>query len=270
MPHMKLFYRKYGTGPPLIILHGLYGSSDNWISIAKSISDRFTVFLPDMRNHGMSPHNPIHDYDSMKEDLSDLVRELKPGKFFLAGHSMGGKTAVNYALSRPEQLYGLLAADISPFAETNRNSAEFRQHLQILNFILSTDISGITSRSQTESLLTPVIRSEKIRGLILKNLKREPDGSFSWKINASALLANLNKIMDPIEPADTNKKEITGFPVFFLKAEKSEYLPENDFAEIRRVFPAAEFIIVPGAGHWIHADNPEAVRRCFLRFLDIY
>ena len=112
------------------------------------------------------------------------------------------------------------------------------------------------------------IKSEKIRGLILKNLKREPDNSFSWKINASALLKNLDKIMDGIESDNADKKEITGFPVFFLKGEKSDYLPENDFTKIRKVFPAAEFITVPGAGHWIHSDNPEAVKQCFLKFLD--
>ena len=111
---MKLFYRKYGSGLPLIILHGLYGSSDNWVSIAKSISDRFTVYLPDMRNHGQSPHSPVHNYDSMTEDLFELVNDLKLKKFFLAGHSMGVKTAVDFALPCPEKLYGLLVADMSP------------------------------------------------------------------------------------------------------------------------------------------------------------
>ena len=85
---MKLFFRKYGDGPPLIILHGLYGSSDNWVSLAKSISDRFTVYLPDQRNHGQSPHSDVHDYEWMKAGLYELVEELGPGRFFLAGHSM--------------------------------------------------------------------------------------------------------------------------------------------------------------------------------------
>src|SRR5674536_156004 len=112
---MKLFYRKYGNGPPLIILHGLYGSSDNWITIAKSLSDSFTVYLPDQRNHGRSPHSPIHDYDSMRDDLFELANDLKLKKFFLAGHSMGGKTAISFAIKWPEMLDGLFIADISTF-----------------------------------------------------------------------------------------------------------------------------------------------------------
>jgi pimeloyl-ACP methyl ester carboxylesterase len=265
---MRLFYRKYGSGPPLIILHGLFGSSDNWVSIAKSISDKFTIILPDMRNHGQSPHNHVHDYNSMKEDLYELVNEMKLGKFFLAGHSMGGKTAVNFAFSWPEMLYGLLIADISPLAQTRSNTEDIDQHRQILNFMLSTDISGLRSRSEIESLLSRQIKSEKTRDLILKNLKREQDNSFSWKINASAILKNLDKIMEGIEPGDDGCSQITGFPVFFLKGENSAYLPESDFIYIQKVFPGAELIMIPGAGHWIHADNPEMVRKCFLRLLD--
>jgi esterase len=266
---MKLFYRKYGSGPTLIILHGLFGSSDNWVSIAKSLSSRFTIILPDLRNHGQSPHSQIHDYNSMKEDLYELVNELKPGKFFLAGHSMGGKTAVNFTLKWPEFLYGLIIADISPLVQAKSNTDDLNQHLQILNFILNTDLSGFRSRNEVESLLDQKIKSERIKELILKNLKREEDNSFSWKINASAIYKNLDKIMEGIATAD-KVDTITGFPVSFLRGENSSYLPENDFHGIREVFPGAEFITIPGAGHWIHADNPEMVTKCFLRLLENY
>jgi esterase len=265
---MKLFYRKYGSGQPLIILHGLFGSSDNWVSIAKGISDRFTVILPDQRNHGQSPHSQVHDYNSMKEDLFELVTELGLEKFFLAGHSMGGKTAVNFALEWPEKLNGLLIADISPLTQNNKDIEEFDTYQQILDFMLSENISGIRSRSEIESLIRNRIKSEKVRELILKNLKRESDNSFAWKINASALHKNLHRVIEGIEHHSDYPGEITGFPVFFLKGEYSEYLPEKDFIEILRIFPGAEFITVPGAGHWIHADNPEAVIKCFLKFLD--
>jgi pimeloyl-ACP methyl ester carboxylesterase len=265
---MKLFYRKYGSGPPLIILHGLYGSSDNWVSVAKSISNRFTVFLPDQRNHGQSPHSPVNDYDSMKEDLYDFVNDLKLQKFFLAGHSMGGKTAVNFAMSWPEKLYGLLVADISPMVSESSNSIAYKEHSEILHSIISLDLSGIRSREEVESLLKSGIQSEKTRGFLMKNLKRESDNSFSWKLNAAALLENLDRIMEGIGSGDKEKTEITGFPVFFLKGEYSEYLPESDFIKIRRIFPAAEFIIIPRSGHWIHADNPEAIKNCLLKLLD--
>ena len=265
---MKLFYRKYGSGLPLIILHGLYGSSDNWVSIAKSISDRFTVFLPDQRNHGHSPHSPVHDYDSMTEDLFELVNDLKLKKFFLAGHSMGGKTAVNFALIWPERLYGLLVADISPMVADGSNTIAYNQHSEILDSILSVDLSGIRSREEVELLLKTRIQSETTRGFIMKNLKRESDNSFSWKLNASALMENLPGIMEGIEPFDLEIREISGFPVFFLKGEYSEYLPVSDFIHIRKIFPAAEFIIIPRSGHWVHSDNPEEVKKCLLKFLD--
>ena len=268
MPPMKLYYRKYGSGPPLIILHGLYGSSDNWISIARSISNRFTVILPDQRNHGASPHSDIHDYESMINDLFELVISLNLDKFFLAGHSMGGKTATKFALTWPEKLMGLLVADISPFAEKSRRTEELFYHHNILNSILSVNLSGLTSRSEVESLLISRLNSEKETGFIMKNLRREPDNSFSWKINADSLLKNLERIMDTIEPQNEEQNEVSGFPVFILRGENSGYFPLKDFTEMRRVFPSAELITIPGAGHWIHSDNPEVVKECLLKFLD--
>ena len=109
---MKLFYRIYGEGPPLIILHGLYGSSDNWVSVAKKISNKFTVYLPDLRNHGNSPHSEIHDYEALSDDIIEFAEARQLSRFFLAGHSMGGKTAVSVAVRKPELLMGLIVADI--------------------------------------------------------------------------------------------------------------------------------------------------------------
>lgn len=265
---MKLFFRKFGNGPPLIILHGLYGSSDNWVSIAKSISSSFTVYLPDQRNHGFSPHSDLHDYNSMSNDLRELADELDLDKFFLAGHSMGGKTAINFALKWPERLSGLVVADISPFVPEHRNAEAGARITGILDAIISVDLSGITSRQEVESLLIPSIRSEAERRLIMKNLKREADYSFGWKINAISLLKNMGNILSGIEVKKDDIPVITGFPVFFLKGERSEYLPDHDFKRILEIFPAAEFITIPLAGHWLHVDNPVAVRLSLLRLLD--
>lgn len=265
---MKLFYRTYGNGPPLIILHGLYGSSDNWVTIAKSLADSFTVFLPDQRNHGQSPHSNIHDYDSMRNDLFELAGDLKLNKFFLAGHSMGGKTAISFALKWPEMINGLLIADISPFInETTRNSA-YNQHLTILKAILSFDLSLISTRGEAESILLDKIPSEKVRGFILKNLQRTTGNSFTWKINASSLLNNLKKIMEGIDRMAYISQQITGFPVIFLQGEDSDYLPSDDFRDIQKVFPAAEFIKVAKAGHWIHSDRPDEVVKNLRKLLN--
>lgn len=268
MPSMKLFYRKYGSGPPLIILHGLYGSSDNWVTIAKSISSRFTVIIPDQRNHSLSGHSERHDYNSMKEDLNELVMELRLNRFFLAGHSMGGKTAVNFALTWPERLYGLLVADISPLLQEGSNSMTFNQHSEILDSILSLDLSGIKSRKEVESFLKTRIVSEATRGFIMKDLKRESDNLFSWKLNARALRENLHRIMEGIETGNMELRGVTGFPVYFLKGEFSEYLPEKDYVQIKRIFPTAEFTTIPRSGHWVHSDNPEEVKKSLLKFLD--
>lgn len=264
---MKLFCRKYGNGPPLVILHGLYGSSDNWVTIAKALSDSFTVYLPDQRNHGQSPHSETHDYDSMRDDLFELVSDLALKRFFLAGHSMGGKTAISFALKWPEILNGLLIADISPFTNEAIGNTLYSQHFSILNAILSFDLHNISTRSEAERQLTKKIPSEKERGLILKNLQRISDKTFSWKLNASSLLRNLDKIMEGIKRQTDFNQQITGFPVIFLKGGNSDYIPSGDFSDIQHVFPAAEIIEVPGAGHWIQVDKPDEVVKNLRRLL---
>jgi len=256
---MKLFYRKYGDGPPLVILHGLFGSSDNWVTIAKILSESFTVYLPDQRNHGQSPHNNVHDYDSMRDDLFEMANDLNFRKFFLAGHSMGGKTAISFAIKWPEMLNGLLIADISPFSYESTRLAAYTQNLTILNAILSVDLNKLSTRHDAEILLGEKISSEKERGLILKNLQRNSNNSFSWKLNASSLLKNLDKIMDGIKRQTDFNQQITGFPVIFLRGSDSDYIRTEDMRDILYVFPAAEIINVEGAGHWIQVDRPDEV-----------
>jgi esterase len=264
---MKLFYRKYGNGPPLIILHGLYGSSDNWVTIAKSLSNSFTVYLPDQRNHGQSPHSQLHDYGSMRDDLYELVNDLSLKKFFLAGHSMGGKTAIAFALKWPETLNGLLIADISPFTTLNLRDSVYSQHYTILNAILSLDPEKISNRSDAVKFLSKNIPSEKERGLILKNLQRTSDNTFAWKLNAASLMKNLGKIMEGIERETDFNRQITGFPVIFLRGTNSDYIPKEDFRDILHVFPAADIIDVEGAGHWIQVDKPDEVEKYIRKLL---
>jgi pimeloyl-ACP methyl ester carboxylesterase len=261
---MRLFYRKIGEGPPLIILHGLFGSSDNWLTIAKKISTSFTVYLPDQRNHGLSPHDEIHNYDSMSNDLYDLVTELDLKKFFLAGHSMGGKTAMKFAMKWPEMIQGLMIADISPSGDRKNNAQVYNEYYEILRSITDTDISKAESRTDVDKLLAERIPSGKVRSLILKNLQRDENKRFVWKLNAWALLNNLDKIMEGLPFA----QQITGFPVLFLKGENSEYILKEDYNSITRLFPAAEIRVIKNAGHWLHADNPEAVLEALLDMRD--
>lgn len=264
---MKLFHRQYGNGPVLIILHGLFGSGDNWTSIAKQLSDTFTVILPDQRNHGLSAHSEIHDYDSMRNDLHELVKELNISKFFLAGHSMGGKTAMAFAVKWPEMLEGLVVADISPFKGDDTVGKEHSYHAGILKAILSLDLKEISSREEADGQLETSGFPEKIRGFILKNLKRTSGNNFEWKINAPVLLKNLNNIMKPMDRQSVFSHRVSGFPVLFLRGSESDYLPESDYPDILNIFPAAEFVDIPGAGHWLHADNPEEVISWFRKLV---
>jgi len=258
---MRLKYKKYGEGPPLIILHGLYGSSDNWVTIAKNLSDTYTIILPDQRNHGESPHSDIHNYESMRDDLYELVKDLNLKKIFLAGHSMGGKTAISFAINWPEMLNGLLVADISPFENEERTNIGYNYNLSILNAMLSVDLKQITSRRDAEELLMKKITDERIAGFILKNLHRDTGNNFSWKINLTSVIRNLGNIMEGVIKNDDSIQPITGFPVIFLKGSESDYLVPSAYREILQIFPAAEIKVIEKAGHWIHAERPDEVIR---------
>ena len=264
---MRLFCRRYGKGPPLIILHGLYGSSDNWMTIARNISTYFTVYLPDQRNHGMSPHDDVHDYPSMVNDLYELAAYYKLRSFFLAGHSMGGKTALEFAVKWPSMINGLVILDISPFTDENPTSFSRKKHINMLRSIIETDISEVKTRKEIEEKLADNILTGHERIAIMKNIKREPDKTFSWKINAFSLMKNLDYILEGMNRNEISDLTVTGFPVVFLKGEKSDYLNPDDYSDILRLFPAAEFRIIKNAGHWVHTDNPEAVTNALIGLL---
>lgn len=264
---MKLYHRKYGNGPVLVILHGLFGSGDNWTSIAKQLSETFTVILPDQRNHGQSEHSGIHDYESMRNDLHELIKDLNVERFFLAGHSMGGKTAMAFAVKWPEMLEGLLVADISPFREDDTVGTEQSYHARILNAILSLDLDAISTREEADAALEKAGFPLKIRGFILKNLRRVSGNRFEWKINAPVLLKNLENIMKPMDRQNVFSHRVSGFPVLFLRGSQSDYLPKSDYPDILNIFPAAEFVEIPEAGHWLHADNPREVIRSFRKLI---
>jgi pimeloyl-ACP methyl ester carboxylesterase len=203
----------------------------------------------------------------MRDDLFELVNDTGIKKFFLAGHSMGGKTAISFALKWPEMLNGLLVADISPFTTENTQNSIHSQHSTILNAVLSIDLQKVNTREDVESQLSTNIPSEKERGLILKNLERTTENTFAWKFNPQSLSKNLKKIMVGVErPSDFNS-QITGFPIIFLKGGDSEYIPTNDYKDILKVFPAAEIIEIPGAGHWIQVDKPDEVVKYMRKLL---
>jgi len=270
---MELFYRKYGeAGPPLIIVHGLYGSGDNWVSIARELSDSFEVYVVDQRNHGQSHHSTIHDYPTMRDDLCEFMDGQGIEKAVLIGHSMGGKTIMTFALSCPERVQSLISVDIAPKAyhELAVDSHAAANHAKIIDAMMELDFSGVESREEIDQALRSKIGSDRVRSFLLKNVRRDKEGNFSWRINLKALRDNLDLIMDAVE-ADHVIEEggITGFPVLFISGANSDYIKAEDLVLIRSIFPIADLVTIPNAGHWIHAEQPALLVKNIKYFLDI-
>ncbi|MFO7575823.1 MAG: alpha/beta fold hydrolase [Bacteroidales bacterium] len=263
---MDLFYRKYGEGPPLIILHGLYGDSSNWVTIARHLEKNYTVFVPDMRNHGNSPHSQVHDYMAMSSDIAEFIEKKSMSKVSLLGHSMGGKTAMTFSAKNPDKVASLIIADISPFIRSDQSDKIPRFHQKVLGTLLNTDISSYSGRAEIEEIIAEMIGDTRTASFLLKNLYRMENGRYGWRLNARSLYDNLNKLMGTI-PADISRT-VTGFPVLFIKGSESGYLPESHFPMITDLFPAAEFKIIEGAGHWLHAEKPEEFSETVLSFLE--
>jgi esterase len=270
---MELFFRKYGeAGPPLVIVHGLYGSSDNWVAIARDLSDRFEVWVVDQRNHGQSPHSDIHDYPSMREDLRELMDNQGIKKAVLIGHSMGGKTVMSFAEAWPERVQALISVDIAPKSYRNLALASrtAANHSSLLDAMMQLDLSKIQSREDADRALATAIGSDRIRGFLLKNLRRDKDGGFSWRINLEVLSSNLEPIFAGMDrEAIKARGGITGFPALFISGGNSDYIRVTDHQAIRDIFPSAEIVTIPGAGHWVHAEQPDLLVKTIRYFLEI-
>ncbi|MFA8434355.1 MAG: alpha/beta fold hydrolase [Marinifilaceae bacterium] len=256
---MKLNYRKFGQGHPLIIVHGLYGSSDNWITIGKALAENFEVYIVDQRNHGSSPHAEEHTYRAMMEDLKIFMDDHQLNKAILLGHSMGGKTVMFFAAEHPERVTSLVVIDIAPknYSTVSDYAPKTIDHVNIVNTMLNFDFSGFKTRTEIDKKLAENIHSPKVRQFLLKNLKRKEDKSFGWKLNTSAIHSHLPEIMDGMNGEDFSMgRGITGFPILFIRGENSNYIREEDHKLIRTIFPYAEITNIPNAGHWVHAEQP--------------
>lgn len=255
---MKLSYKKMGTGQPLIIVHGLYGASDNWLTIAKELANNFEVYVVDQRNHGNSPHANSHTYQDLKEDLLEFMDDHKIDKAILLGHSMGGKTVMFFATDYPERVSSLLVVDIAPknYSKISDYAPQTIDHSCIVKAMLNLDLPAYKNRTEIDTKLTESINSDKVRQFLLKNLKRNENKQFIWKLNIKTISKYLPQIMDGIDgDRFTEGKGIKGFPILFIRGEKSNYITDNDHNLIRTIFPKAEITTIPNAGHWVHAEQ---------------
>ncbi len=268
---MKLFYRKYGEGPPLIIVHGLYGESDNWVSIGRALADRYEVFIIDQRNHGHSPHDPEHNYTVLKNDLLGFMDEHNLGKAILMGHSMGGKTVMFFAAAWPERVQSMIVVDISPrsYISTDQPSPHTLDHLNVVNAMMNVDFEKAESRMDIDMMLAPYIPSQRVRQFLLKNVRRKDRTHFKWKLNLQALHDEMPRILDGLSPEKyLNGNGITGFPALFIRGADSDYIREADYSIIHTIFPTAEIVTIPNAGHWVHAEQPELFLKNVRYFLE--
>ncbi len=253
---MNLHFQSYGnSGKPLIILHGLLGSSDNWHTIAKTFGEHFRVFTLDARNHGRSPHSDLFTYEAMADDVREFLAQHHLPSAHLLGHSMGGKTAMQVALTHPELVDKLIVVDIAPRAYT-------RQHDYIFDAVSSLDPSTFASRNQINEALSEKIASETTRQFVMKNLARDESGVLSWKMNLDVIRKQYDGINIALDSTKSFDK-----PALFFKSNKAGYVTGDDERKIHQMFPQAR-IVGLDVGHWIHAEAPEEFARIALEFLE--
>lgn len=255
---MELFYRFYGKGKPIIILHGLFGMSDNWVSIAKKFAENYEVYLPDMRNHGQSPHSEVFDYEVMTDDLLGFINMHELGSPVIIGHSMGGKIAMNFALKYGSLIEKLIVVDIHP-QEYN----EHYEHLDLIETMQSVDLSLAKTFADIEKAMSQYLISTKIRQFLLKNIYRKTDNLFDWKFNLEAIKLNLFKLLEEVDINKTFSK-----PVLFIRGGLSDYIKDEDEAIIRKTFPDSEIKTIAKASHWVHADAPDEFYKLVSEFIN--
>ena len=242
---MNLHFKVYGSGEPLIILHGLLGSSDNWQTLAKEYAQHFTVFIIDQRNHGKSAHTEAFSYDLLVQDLLAFCEQQHIYKTHLLGHSMGGKVAMQFALENPDFVDKLIIADIAP--------VEYDPgHNEIFEGLFKINLNVISSRKEVDTLLAQTIKNFSVRQFLMKGLTRGEKNEFEWKFNLTSLWKNYDDLLGTFK-----SDEIFSGETLFINGGKSSYvLPEHQ-AIIDRYFPANKRETILNAGHWLHAEQAE-------------
>lgn len=253
---MKLFFRKLGEGKPLFILHGLFGLSDNWNTVGKILSESFSVYLIDLRNHGSSPHSDEWNYSAMANDISELMAEENLDAINLMGHSLGGKVAMQFASMYPEKLEKLIIVDMAPKDYPGKQ-------FDFIEKLLAINLAGMKSRKEAEEELRKIIRDEATIQLLLKNIQLDTQEKLAWKFNQKVIAANQDKIGKTF-----SIKNSIDTPTLFMRGEKSDYILDSDIPQIKKLIPNSEVKTIAGAGHWVHADKPGEFCQLAIEFLN--
>ena len=257
---MNLYYREYGSysqeRPSIVMLHGLFGSSANWHTVARGLSAEYHVIVPDLRNHGRSPHSDEMDYPVMVEDLGHLLEEHGLDSVLLVGHSMGGKVAMLFALHHPQRVEGLVVVDIAPVSYLHRFDTIFEA-------LRDVNLDVLSRRSEADSVLARRLEPHGLRQYLLQSLFRDDD-RWRWRMNLDALYHAIDDITAfPVSSA------LTAYPgsTLFIYGSESDYLTRQHYKRIKTLFPHARLRTIPGAGHWVYAEQPEAFASALWGFL---
>jgi pimeloyl-ACP methyl ester carboxylesterase len=241
---MKLNHKIFGEGDEtLIILHGLLGSLDNWQSLALKFAENRRVITVDQRNHGKSPHHDSLSYDLMANDLKILMDDLNIEKSNLLGHSMGGKTVMQFAIDYPDRLKKMIIADMNP-------SESVAQHHKIFDGLTSLVLEDLQTRSAADQHMQKYVSDPGVRQFLLKNLDRTKEG-FKWKVNLDAIVNNYINILDGV-----GEGELYTGDALFIRGGRSNYILDPDIDDIMEIFPIAKLETIEEAGHWLHAEKP--------------
>ena len=250
-----LHYTKVGSGEPLVILHGLFGSSKNWQSLARVFGEHFEVYSIDLRNHGQSFHHQEIDYELMVEDVHRLLRHLDISQCNLIGHSMGGKVAMLLALRFPQLVSKLIVADIAPVAYPN-------EYDHLIEPILSLQLDQLDSRSAIDEALQVDISEAPLRAFLMQNLARD-GGQWRWKVNWGAIKLHIDQITGFPELPQTWQIDC---PTLFIRGETSTYVGNAEEILISRHFNSVSIKTLANAGHWLQAEQPQAFAKLVLEF----
>ncbi|WP_339804097.1 alpha/beta fold hydrolase [uncultured Marinobacter sp.] len=259
---VTLNHRVSGQGKPVLLLHGVFGSHENLGGVSQRLQDEWQIHGLDHRNHGKSPHTDTMDYPAMAEDVVRYLDEQGLDRVSLLGHSMGGKVAMQVALSYPERVEKIIVADIAPVAYKPRHDA-------ILEGMKGLDLSGVRSRKEADEALQPHVDTPEVRQFLLKNLERIPDHEktasgpvFRWRLNLPVIEACYGNLA----AAPVCSKPFRG-PVLFIKGADSAYIQTRHQEEIDRLFPNARLEVIEGTGHWLHAEKADEFAEVCRRFL---
>ena len=261
---MKLYFREVGdpTDPAIVLIHGVFGSSDNWFSVSKIIAEHgYYVLSVDQRNHGQSPRHGTHDYVGMAADLHEFLLDQHLNKPVLLGHSMGGKTVMQYAMDFPNSgspvdFSKLVVVDIAPkFYPVH--------HADIIRGLNAIDLASLKSRSDADKILSQYEPILPVRQFLLKNLYRTEQGQFAWRLNLPVIERELHGIGDEL----TNPRVVPE-PTLFMRGGDSPYILDEDIPTIKQIFPNATVDTIEGASHWVHAEKPTEFVATLLTFLN--